>query len=54
MKKVKRWRENKVKESKVMLTTFTEKGNDFTTMERTKMIKWLYYYKTGGVENYSQ
>ena len=29
--------------------SFTKKGNDFITMERTKMTKWLYYYKTKGV-----
>ena len=31
--------------------TFTKKGNDSITMERTKMGKWLYYYGTEGVHN---
>ena len=30
--------------------TFTKKGNDSITMERTKMAKWLYYYGTEGVK----
>ena len=32
------------------MLTFTENGNDSITMERTKMIKRLYYYGTEGVE----
>ena len=33
------------------MLTFTKKGNDSITMERTKMIKWLYYYGMEGVLN---
>ena len=29
--------------------TFIKKRNDSTTMDRTKMAKWLYYYGIGGV-----
>ena len=52
MKKVERWIENKLRKSKVGVkkcVTFTKKGNDSITMERTKMEKWLYYYGTEGV-----
>ena len=31
------------------MLTFTKKGNDSITMERTKMTNWLYYYRTNGV-----
>ena len=44
MKRVERWRENKVRESKVYVEKcvdfFTKKGNDSITMERTEMTKW--------------
>ena len=49
MKKVERWRENKVRESTLSekkYMTFTKKINDSTIMECTKMAKWLHYYGT--------
>ena len=48
MKNVEGWRE-KIRESKIGVekcVTFTEKRNDFITMECTKITKW---YKMEGV-----
>ena len=50
MKKVERWREKKVRDSKVGVEKcITKKRDDFITIERSKMAKWLYYYGTEGV-----
>ena len=40
----KKVKERKISEKKYV--TFTKKRNDFTTMELTKMVKWLNYYRT--------
>ena len=31
------------------MLTFTKKEIDSTTIKRTKMVKWLYYYGTEGI-----